>query len=610
MKKFIIGSTLGIVLGAGAFVGLAQIPNVRDLVLIQDTTTTSSTEVNELRQENSTLKTQVDMLNADLTTTKTKLTDTESALAVKEQEVSTLTAEKADLQSQLDEALAENERLEGLVGSDTSQLLDTITSLTSQLNTKTEELNTATAELEQLRTDYSTLTTRVSELETRLQETEEELANYKSLEDIDILNTANYEGTWYKDSKFEDTYHITDGNVVYNQNEDTGYLICMYNQMYLSMITGGYIPVTLSVDGNSFTTEDGTTYSKFYINTTTSTLPTYADFVGTYNHDTESITLNVDNTLSMTDGEETYYGAYTVTAEEKNVGGNIQTTNYITATINVGDSQVVRNFEIISNSTELIGDELLYTRTSVSTTLCVGGVSSSILNNNYGYFRLVLTSSKPIKITDGCSISLKAIIYSSGTNAASVNNSYVSVSNGTACYTFSLTYSGDVNDYVSNFEFYFAASNPNVRFIDIVSINGYDFAFKEKEVLTSTYLNEYGIGNIYNADCLSSNSYISCSTIEDYTNGSYTLENGALELTSDGATITPTDSEAITATSYTVTAKTDGYDIYQTATITYVTTELVEEVETEVTHTIVIEYKNNNVISSTLDSVETTITKN
>ena len=103
----------------------------------------------------------------------------------------------------------------------------------------------------------------------------------------------------------------------------------------------------------------------------------------------------------------------------------------------------------------------------------------------------------------------------------------------------------------------------------------------------------------------SSNKYISCVTVEDYVNGSYSFlsVNNSLTLSSDTATITTVDGESLSVSSYNLTAKTDGYDIYQTATIIYVD-------ESQVNRTLIIEYKNQDVINSTLDGGQITFVKN
>lgn len=77
-----------------------------------------------------------------------------------------------------------------------------------------------------------------------------------------------------------------------------------------------------------------------------------------------------------------------------------------------------------------------------------------------------------------------------------------------------------------------------------------------------------------------------CDAISDYYTGTFANGTLSVELTADSAVITPAGAEAITATSYTVTAVTDGTNIIHTITIVYSDAEGTE-------HTLTYEIKNN-----------------
>lgn len=611
MKKFIIGTTLGIVVGAGALVGIGQIPSVRDTLLKTDSTTSSvvdDSKVKELENKNSALTKQVNSLNSELTTAKEQITEKDNLIQSKSEEITRLTTEKEDLQKRLDNAIAENESLKELVGNDVNYV-ELITDLQFQLSSKTEELNLATAELEQLRVDKETLTTRVFELETRLAQVEEELANYKVLDNIETLDIKNFEGKWYVDGTFQDYYIIENGIVTHNASEDTGVIQCLNNQVYLFMNKDGSIPVNLSVDGTSFSLQNGTTYSKFYINTTETVLAKMSDFIGTYSYNNKSIFIDGDNTLSITDGAETLYGAYTVTAISKNIGGNIRVTNYISANINISDNEQQQiKFEIISDTTTLYD-----TTNNVSYTLIENNNVALLLKSGTtsfskpsSYLRVIMKTDKFITIKSGDYLNVSGTTHIYSNNVSPTINGYSkSSSNGSNGFSLSLYNTTSETITTNLFEFYISGTNNKVFDINKIG-NCTNLSIVEAENKNySSYIANNSRFQIFLNESENTTGYMICSQIDDYINGSYVLDNANLSISSDGATIIPTDSESIIASSYSITAKTDGYDIYQTATITY--SETIDEVTT--THTLVINYKNNNVINSTLDNVEITITK-
>lgn len=611
MKKFILGTTLGILLGAGALVGIAQIPNVRDFILKQDTNTSTSSE--ELRQENSSLKSQVDTLNNELSNIKTQLSDKETALSEKEDQVQTLTSERDELQIKLKTAEEERDTYKDLVGVDNVTLSQTVVTLTTQLSEKKTELESATAELEQLKVDKETLIARVSELETQLAEAQEKLKGYESLDNIETLDIANYEGKWYLDGEFKDYYIIEDGVVTHNASEDTGVIQCLKNQVYLFMNTAGSEPVNLSVDGLSFEKSDGSTYKKFYTNTDTAVVKSASYIAGTYSLDNKSITINADNTLSMSDGENTYYGAYTFTSTERNIGGNKNITSVVTANINTDAGQETKEFTISSKYMTLEYDNNVYLKLFSEPIMLWGSISDSTSGYSNDYLRVVVRLCDNLTILVGESVDLNCTIYNtktSGGNYCFFSGCSLSLSPKiydiypTLCNIYDYDISSDLFVFEMPYSSTVSLSSINkvgglsvVEIVDVSVIGNYSFYSNGLYKSVLPFFDNTTV-------------FTSCSTISDYTNGNYNLTNSTLSITGNSAIITPTDGEEITASKCEIIAKTDGYDIFHTATITYVTTELVEDEEVETTHTLVVEYKNDTVTSATLDGESAEITKN
>ena len=99
--------------------------------------------------------------------------------------------------------------------------------------------------------------------------------------------------------------------------------------------------------------------------------------------------------------------------------------------------------------------------------------------------------------------------------------------------------------------------------------------------------------------------YKTCSTISDYFIGNWSSETVSVNLTDNTATITPTGvEEPITATEFTVSAKTDGTNIIHTVTIKYTDAE-------EVAHTLTFDITNNATTTTTalLDGEEIVLNK-
>lgn len=604
-KKFIAGLALGLGIPAVAGGIIFGVPSIRERIIpkadntqyvkqieeLEKTNSSYKSENDKLKQENSTLKQdnvtfagRIQNLNAELITANNTIKSKDEAITSKEKEIATLTSDKEKLQADLD-------KYKELAGSDVNYI-ELVNTLQTQLTEKTTALTTATAELEQLRTDKEILTARVAELETEREQLIEELANYRSMDNIDKLKVENFNGRWYEESTFKSYYTIENGVATLNANEDKGLLNNIYGQMYIMMNTSGGKPVTLSDDGTYFTTEDGTKYSKFYTNTVRSVTPNYS-FAGTYSKDTTMIKINADNTLTLSDSTGNYTGAYVVTAKEKNVGGNITIINTITATYQINDEAVEKVYIVTSNENVLVdSDNCSFSKVSFDSfipnsdkfTLPDRYIKFVFKNlqksNNFNFCLSGSTSSGTSYIVNGKSVSY--------------NNQYGSQSSWSQSFSF---YSS-----TSFIEFYvygirtdikklmFSYIYPSFSLVD-VDYFGYTVdEFKPVGIIKEVYFANHDYG-LYKQDC---------HPVSDYVVGTYSNEQNTLTLTSDTATIND-----ITATSYDVTAKTDGVDIYQTVTIKYTTT--VDEVET--THTLVLELKNKVLLSSLLDNAEIVLTK-
>ena len=621
MKKLIGGIALGLVLGGAGVLGAMQIPSVNSALIDNNIVPTVKVEnladenkMASLEAENLVLKSEISSKNTELENTKAQLLEKDTLINEKETKIVSLNEQIASLNSELD-------TYKELVGNDVNYI-ELINNLNNELDAKKSELEIATAELTQLRLDKETLTARVSELESELITLEEELANYKSLENIDYLNTACYDGTWYKDGTFEDYFIIDNGTVTHNNNDDSGVINSLNNQMYMFLSSSSQV-IKLSTDGNSFIMANGDIYKKFYINTITQTVPNLGLISGTYNNDTTTIVLNADNTLSYTDDKGTYYGAYTVLSEEKNVGGNKVTYNYISVTINIDDTQVFKEFTYTSGSSHLIdSNNISYLKTvALSGTILnlkgryadsaqyAPGSPSSM--SSYPY-KVIIKTRTPLTIEPNEYVHLTALV---GRNDGSYSNIYFRVNGGTGylntgsdnvCYFYNYGNETIVSDV---FEFYVGSVSSTMLLCDFISFGGVDCDVISVEKYYNGTSTIYPLGGHLN-ELLHLNSLflLDCSTIDEYVESTYSNDDMLFSLSEGIADITIGDT-AISGT-YDVTAETDGYDIYHSITVSYVATESVDGVDTEVSHTLVLNLKNNNISSSTLDDVSIELIKN
>lgn len=604
-KKFIGGLVLGLLaptIVGGVMFGVPRIRNkimpksdnseyVKQIEELEKTNSSYKSENDKLKQENTTLKQdnvtfagRIQNLNAELTTANNTIKTKDEAIISTEKEIATLTSDKEKLQADLD-------KYKELAGSDVNYI-ELVNTLQTQLNEKSTALNIATAELEQLRTDKETLTARVSELETERNQLIEELANYRTMGDIDKLKVENFNGRWYEESTFKSYYTIENGVATLNANEDKGLLNNIYGQMYLMMNTSGGKPVTLSDDGTYFTTEDGTKYSKFYTNTVRSVTPNYS-FAGTYSKDTTTIKINADNTLTLSDSTGNHTGAYVVTAKEKNVGGNITIINTITATYQINDEAVEKVYTVTSNENFLVdSDNCSFSKISFDSFI----PNSDKFTLPDKYIKFVF---KNLNKSSQFIFSLTGSTYSSSSyfvNGKSV--SYNNSNSSASCWTANFFFDSSIS-FIELYVYNFHSSIKSLQFsylstsFSLVDVDYFGYTVDE--------LRPVGfIKECYFANHGYSQFSMDCHTVSDYIVGTYSNEENTVTLTSDTATIND-----ITATSYDVTAKTDGTDIYQTVTIKYSTT--VDEKTTE--HTLVLKLKNKVLLSSLLDNTEIALTK-
>lgn len=609
MKKLITGLSLGIVIGASAFLGAVQIPSVRSALsrvnLIPSVESADKLEdqqkLSNLEAENLVLKSELSSKTSELESTKSELNTKENLIVEKNNKIQELNTEIENLNSEI-------ARYKELAGSDVNYL-DLISNLDSQLKAKTTELDTANAELEQLRADKETLTNRVTELETQVEALEAELTGYKTLGEVDHLKVSNYNGTWYKNGEFSDYYVISDGIVTHNNNEDNGVINPVNNEMLMFLSTSSQT-ITLAQDGLSFIDSTGNVYKKFYINTLKEVTPSLGKIAGTYNLNSTTIELKPDNTLVYTDEDGTYYGAYLVKSEERNIGGNIKVNNTITATINKGDEKISKTLKYTDFETYLTDENNIgWEKIKIFEGVVLSGSSTeqfnpTTLTNNY--IKMTVKFPEYVTVNPG-----EKTMITVGSNLT------CNSCEGTSQYFYNLS---DSVIYSNIFTFYIKKNSFQSQSIYLPYIknrgnfysSSYDTELLEFVEVGTVIKNEsyyprcIDILN-YKIEKLGNNqiSTINCSSIEDYIIGTYSNEENNLSVEiSDisNGTLTLEDGDPITATSVTTTATTDGYDIYHTIEIKYTASDTA--------HTLVINLKNDNLLSSTLDSEDYTLIKN
>lgn len=601
-KKFVGGMLLGLLIPSAVAGVVFGVPSVRDKIIKPNTDMATELEDykkknnvlldenSKLKNENSSLKESNNLYASKVKTITTELNTVNNAVKDKDSQINSKIEEIANLNERISNLQTELNKYKELAGSDVNYI-ELISSLNSQLEEKTNALTIANAELEQLRLDKSTLETRVSELETELATAKEKLSNYESMDNIDKLNISYFNGKWYQDGTFKDYYEITNGVVTHNGDEDRGLLNSISNEMLIILNTAGGKKVELSDDGTYFTTEDGKVYSKFYINTTKSVVPNYS-FVGTYSNDSTTIKINADNTTTFTTDTGTYTGAYVVSAEEKNIGGNITITNTITATYLINDESVQKVYTI-TNGTAILIDSNNVGFTRISTNAYVPNSQNFTIPDKYikltlknvnkrTFFNLFSNYKYSNKL---CKINGYSISYNIYNASASLTQQFSNIDTSYSFVEFYI-YDYEISAKICDFGFPYD--------LDLVDVDYVGYTFDE---ITPQGMMAEG----YFANHSSSLFKIGCQSVQSYINGTYTNETNTISITDDSVSVND-----ITPTSCNIVAKTDGVDIYQVVTIKYTTT--LDDVNTE--HTLVLNLKNKTLQSSTLDAVDITLSKN
>lgn len=616
MKNLFIGIGCGLLIGAGAFLGISQIPSVNKALISSNSNSSkdyadveTDKTIADLKLLNEKLKHDYENLSNEFENVNNQLITINTSLEEKTALVNTLTEEKNNLENLLEklqnvdlkELEDENvvlsqenlelknqlEAYEDLLGTDVSYA-ELVANLNEQLSEKTIALESVTEELEQLRLDKETLTTQVFDMSIRLQELEEKLSNYENIDNIDKLNVSNFNGVWYKNGTFEDYYTIENGVVTHNSNEDKGLLNNIYNQMYLMMNTSGGQAVELSDDGTYFVTEDNSIYSKFYINTVKEIVSDFS-FVGEYSFGSEKININSDKTITYTTAENVYIGTYTVKMEEKNIGGNITKISYLTANYHTETENIVNNYEIYSQGYLINKENNNYYNIVNAEPILFCSSNFEVPTTNYLKVTIKTSNLVTILPDETALLTFDTVLgnkyfnvngYYLNINSANLTNKSGNVLSG---YYFDLYFTSINNVTIYNI---LTFGGEEVEIVDIQDNGNFISFIPERSYLRYFYDNKTKQFNT-----------IDCQVFDEFVNGSYVSESFSIIITDDSVLIN--DVEAISIDKK---AETDGYDIYTTLTIEYVDTE-------EISHTLVIKLKNNNIVSSTLDSENLILTK-
>lgn len=464
---------------------------------------------------------------------------------------------------------------------------------------KQEQINSLTAQLNQAIVDKEQAEGLVAGLQAQIEELQAKIDQMEGNAVIDTLQLENFAGTWYKNGKFEDYFTIEGTTITRGANEDKGVIYKLYNQVYLGLNSMNNTACTLSENGTKITLADGTEYTKSFINTLENTSINMGIIAGEYSYNTEKIVLNSDNTASYFDGSNTYYGAFTATATEKNVGGNITLTHYITLTINKDSGQETMEFIINNNDVTLYGSEKNYEKIYAEGTTIVNITSDSYKNNCYKI---------TLKLKENLNLSKNARF------GVWLNNSSKFYVNSRPSGTGSGTYYELVPTIDLSIDYLTLYLRPTQEVKENIDILLYD---SRRVVYQSTYYdytivkvekigNPFAVNFSENIEkMMFEKNYKTCSTIADYFTGTWSSETVSVDLTSETATVTPTGvEEQITATEYTVTAKTDGTNIIHTVTIKYTDAS-------EVEHTLTFDITNNATTTTTalLDGEEIVLNK-
>ena len=468
---------------------------------------------------------------------------------------------------------------------------------------KQEQINSLTAQLNQAVVDKEQAESLVAGLQAQIEELQAKIDQMEGNAIVDTLQLENFVGTWYKNGTFEDYFTIEGTTITRGANVDKGVIYKLYNQVYLGLNSMDNTACELSENGTKITLADGTVYTKSFINTLENAPINMAFIAGTYSFEEELITLNSDNTASYFDGSNTYYGAFTATATEKNVGGNITLTQEITLTLN-NEEQETLKFKIINNSEKFLIDNKTFIKLHNEENLLTLG--SKNINTNY-IFRF--------KVDMPDTINNLTVLLSAKTDTSTqlgsltagfnVGGKTVSMVTSSGLYNVNLAITPGNYDYIDlavtispsydQYNFYMQdlkiiGNEINAELIDVIKCREDD----RDNLKLGEQLNKF----------LIKTNYVQCNAIPDYFTGTWSSDSLSVNLTSELATITPADGELITATEYTVTAKTDGTNIIHTVTVKYTDAS-------EVEHTLTFDITNNATTTTTalLDEEELILNK-
>lgn len=469
---------------------------------------------------------------------------------------------------------------------------------------KQEQINSLTAQLNQAVVDKEQAEGLVAGLQAQIEALQAKIDQMEGNAIIDTLQLENFVGTWYKNGTFEDYFTIEGTTITRGANVDKGVIYKLYNQVYLGLNSMDNTACTLSENGTKITLADGTVYTKSFINTVESVSINMGIIAGEYSYDTEKIVLNGDNTASYFDGTNTYYGAFTATATEKNVGGNITITHYITLTLNKDSGQEIMEFSLVNYNNKIIDNDNKFwiKQLSVNPVELVG---SNISNINQVYkndcYKITIKSRNILTIENNkyVSLSLNAIYDSYFMNATST---YAYINGGNKSDSLS-GYSSSVGLYNKSgetissdmFTIYLKPTGKRgvqqgmyFTLIDGGRIGGEDFDIVNIEVVGDALENDsVKLSDELMRKFVNPTYYKTCSTIADYFTGNWSSDSLSVNLTTEQATITPSGvEEPITATEFTVSAKTDGTNIIHSVTIKYTDAS-------EVEHTLTFDIINN-----------------
>lgn len=447
----------------------------------------------------------------------------------------------------------------------------------------------------------------------------------------DKLKIEKYNGTWYKNGTFEDYYTIKDGVVTKNANVDRGILQVMFGQMYLIFNSGDMIPITLSDNGRSFLTDNDVKYTNTYITFAENVKPQMGYIIGSYNNITETIDLYSDNIIRCVKGNVTLYGAYSVNAVRKNIGGNFTYVQKVYATINkTDDTSITRTFNIINNGDLVEDTGVVYKSTFKENTIVSvdDEYKTDCLKYTINFTRPVDVNSLKAQGATNLKIQVpflfstyyKPVYYLNG-----VASSEYSSAGGNGYYHYVYIPLDDCSDSLDTFTFYLKTNYQTNAYIR--SATSLSFNFCDDNKTSIKYVSDYKIVDfeiigspVYNPQKYVSDDVLSlynttfykvCTPVNSWVNGTYETENDTTITILDDI-VTISTSETINdsvvnsdtpADSITITAKTDGTDIIQSVTIKYTLNGS--------SHTITFDITNNTktITNSKIDNVVKTITK-